>query len=191
MQYQWELWLTVGWVLVVHHSSLIIQLECCELYDEPWWRGKNDTSTLKNDCSMAMTFVEALHVFHRAVLWEARDKNSTDTFITWKHFGHTGLSISFNPDIGFFILVGGGNWLCFWWMGSWRHVTVVILRISYPHTTSEKVSDDATTWEKMVAFAFAEMSCNFKRRLFHGHLYYVTSWALSSITVDQVGEGRP
>ena len=28
MQYQWELWLTVGWVLVVHHSSLIIQLEC-------------------------------------------------------------------------------------------------------------------------------------------------------------------
>ena len=33
MQYQWELWLTVGWVLVLQHSSLIIHLEFRELYD--------------------------------------------------------------------------------------------------------------------------------------------------------------
>ena len=66
-------------------------------------------STLYDDCRMAMIFVEALHVFHRAVLWEAIDKIRRIRFITWKHFGHTGLSISFNPDIGFFILVGDGN----------------------------------------------------------------------------------
>ena len=29
-----------------------------------------DTSTLKNDCSMVSTFVEALHAYHRAVFWE-------------------------------------------------------------------------------------------------------------------------
>ena len=80
------------------------------------------------------------------------DRIRRTQFITWKHFGHTGLSISFNPGIGFFMVFGDGTWFSSWWANSGRIFIVVILRISYPHTTSERFSDNATTWEKMVAF---------------------------------------